>query len=112
MLDMIANKMSKTSKNLLCFAHGRDGDWQAICVDFDIAVQGNSLEEVQHLLNDAVAFYVQDAQHEVASVRDKLLNRRAPWYTTLGLTLKLIYFNIFDGRRNEAQASFPVPCPA
>ena len=92
--------------------HGRDGAWEALCVDFDIAVQGDSLQDVQHLLNDAVAFYIQDAHREQESVKHKLLNRRAPWYTTLGLTLKLIYFNIFDGRRSEAQASFPVPCPA
>jgi predicted RNase H-like HicB family nuclease len=104
--------MSESSKTVLCFAHGRDGDWQAICVDFDIAVQGNSLEDVQHMLNDAVAFYIRDANQEQEPVRNMLLNRRAPWYTTLMLTLKLIYFNIFDGRRNEAQASFPVPCPA
>jgi hypothetical protein len=27
-------------RNFLCFAQGREGDWEAICVDFDIAAQG------------------------------------------------------------------------
>ena len=36
------------------YAWGSGTDWEAVCVDFDIAVQGHSLEEVQRELRDAV----------------------------------------------------------
>ena len=35
------------SKSLRCYAEGRDGSWEAICLDLDIAVQGGSFEGVQ-----------------------------------------------------------------
>jgi hypothetical protein len=95
-----------------CFAHGRDADWEAICIDFDIAVQGRSFDEVKSLLNGAVQTYIQDACKEEPVVRDRLLNRRAPWHVRLALTARLVFFNVFDGRNGEAQASFPVACPA
>jgi len=39
---------------LSAFARGRDESWEAFCLDFDLAVQGNSLEEVRGL-EDAIA---------------------------------------------------------
>ena len=104
--------MSHQGKALLCFAHGRQGDWEAICVDFDIAVQGPSFDEVKSLLDHALATYVEDAERETPEVRRQLLNRRAPWHTRLILTVRLIAFNLLDGRGRDQQASFPVPCPA
>jgi hypothetical protein len=97
--------------SVLCFAHGRESDWEALCIDFDIAVQGRSFDEVKSMLDGAVASYVDDARLETPNVRDRLLKRRAPWYVTLGMTLRLIAFNLFHGRKSEAQASFPVLCP-
>ena len=98
--------------SVLCFAHGSDREWEAICVDFDIAVQGDSFNEVKAMLDEAVGSYIDDAMNEAEPVRMRLLNRRAPWHVRTGLTFKLIAFNIFRGRTGEAQASFPVLCPA
>ena len=91
-----------------CFAHGREGDWEAICIDLDIAIQGGSFDEVRGLLNRAVATYVADAHREPAAVRDRLLNRRAPWFVSVGFAVRLL-LSSFDRRRNEVvQATFPV----
>lgn len=98
--------------SVLCFAHGRESDWEAICVDFDIAVQGSSFDDVKKLLDEAVASYVEDAHLESDAVCKALLGRRAPWYVRFALTAKLVRFNISNGRGKEAQASFPVLCPA
>ncbi len=100
------------NETLLCFAHGTSQGWEAICVDFDIAVQGDSFQETQTLLSDAIALYVECALREDDETRRKLLNRRAPFLTRVTLTLKLLSFNIFHGRQREAQASFPLLCPA
>jgi predicted RNase H-like HicB family nuclease len=104
--------MESAMSSVLCFAHGRGREWEAICVDFDIAVQGDSFDEVKAMLDEAVSGYIDAVMQEAEPVRARLLNRRAPWHVRATLTFKLIAFNIFRGRTGEAQASFPVLCPA
>ncbi len=96
--------------SVVCFAHGQDGQWEALCVDFDIAVHGRSFEEVQKALNEAIWTYVEDAEKESPSVRKALLNRRSPWHVRFLLTTRLAFYNFFHGRRGLDQASFPVLC--
>jgi len=103
--------MGQSVSTLICFAHGRDREWEALCVDFDLAVQGASFDEVKALLDDAIGSYIVDARAEAPGVARQLLNRRAPWHVRTMLTMKLIAFNLSRGRTSEAQASFPVLCP-
>ena len=104
--------MKDGARSLLCFAHGGSSGWEATCVDLDIAVQGDSFDDVKALLDQAVRSYVGAARGEDAVTRDALLNRRAPWWVIAGLTARLIAYNMFRGPNREAQASFPVACPA
>ncbi len=39
-------------KVLRCYAEGRNGEWEAICLDLDIAVQEKSFEDAFHALTD------------------------------------------------------------
>ena len=98
--------------NLRCYAHGHDNAWEAICVDFDIAVQGSSFDEVKALLEESVAAYVEAARLENPEVRRQLLSRRTPWSVVAKLWMQTAIFNLFDRRQREAQASFPLACPA
>ncbi|MEO6717060.1 MAG: hypothetical protein ABIM50_07405 [Novosphingobium sp.] len=104
--------MTTTNRSLQCFAHGRDGDWEAICIDLDIAVQGTSFQEVQSTLNDAVRSYASLVSNEDPVTRANLLNRKAPWHVIAKLWIGILISGILDGRRGEEQASFPLPCPA
>ena len=52
------------TKFLTCYATGDSGGWEAICVDFDIAVQGKSFEEVFQELKVAIREYVESAKQE------------------------------------------------
>ena len=104
--------MSSINRSLQCFAHGRQGDWEAICVDLDIAVQGESFEEVQQGLNEAVSSYIELVAKEGSTAREALLNRRAPWHVIAKLWIGLVISGVFDRREGEEQASFPLPCPA
>ena len=98
---------------LLCFAHGQDDDWQAICVDLDIAVHGSSEEEVRRLLGDAIRTYIQDANREAPAVRERLLNRRAPWTVRAALAVRVLRHVLRRrGVNDEMQASFDLPCAA
>ena len=100
-------------RRLLCFARGTDGDWEAICVDLDIAVEGYSLEDVKQRLHDAVRLYVESALAESEEVGMRLLTRRAPIWVRARLGLSYLA-HLLSGRRNgdDLRAGFDMPCPA
>jgi len=95
---------------------GRPGEWEAICLTFDIAVQGASEEEVQHSLRQAIALFLQSARDERdPKVREKLLRRRAP----VGVWLRYassFFLHVVLGRHRRSdgysEAGFVMPCPA
>ncbi len=60
------------------YASGRDGDWEAICLDLDIAVQGSSFEEVARSLRDAVTLYLESVGSLPETQQAHLLHRTAP----------------------------------
>lgn len=95
------------------YAHGRDDRWEAICVDLDISVQGESWDEVKALLDEAVRTYVEDALRESPADRDRLLHRQAPLLERVRLAvLFMVHIVSSRRRRRDLQASFDIPCPA
>jgi hypothetical protein len=101
---------------LVCFASGRPGEWEAICLDYDIAVQGRSFDDVQRLLRLSIDDYIESARQETPEVRDRLLNRRVPARVWLGYILGFVWHNL--GRRrnrddgDRLEHSFQMSCPA
>jgi hypothetical protein len=74
-----------------CYAEGRPGHWEAFCIDFDIAVQGSSLDEVRAKLHDAIELYINSVfDLPNAEDRARLLNRQAPWVFRLRVWLKML----------------------
>ena len=71
------------SKAVLGIASGHGPRWEAFCLDFDLAVQDQSLEEVRLLLRDAIEMYVQTAEAEPEPNRSRLLARKAPFLVRL-----------------------------
>ena len=72
-----------TYRRLRCYASGRHGDWDAICLDYDIAVHGSNFAQVNALLGEAIATYIEYANKAAPKARDRLLNRRVPFYIRL-----------------------------
>lgn len=103
---------------LTCYARGGDGLWEAICLVFNISVQGESLEEVSDLLKEAVVTYVEDASKEDEPTRSELLlHRRAPLYVRLSWIGGFVWAALYGRRlRNDGPSSttisFPVASPA
>ena len=95
-----------------CYAHGRPGDWEAICIDLDLAVQGASFDDVRALLNSCIETYVQDALRETPEAAEKLMHRRAPLSVRLkhafAYLASILRSRNDDGR--DYQAGFDVPC--
>lgn len=101
-------------RRVQCFAHGRPGDWEAVCVDLDIAVQGASFDEVRWSLNAAVETYVADARAGDEASALRLLSRRAPLTTRIRLAASYLAHIVLanDGDNREFQAGFDLPCHA
>jgi adenosyl cobinamide kinase/adenosyl cobinamide phosphate guanylyltransferase len=100
---------------VLCLARGRPGDWEAICLDFDIAVQGESFEQVENLLMTSVRAYVEDAMKESPANRDRLLRRSVPKRVRLGYAFSAFWHALFARRYDKGGAlehSFEMPCRA
>lgn len=98
-------------KPLLCFAHGRDNEWEAICLDLDIAVQGRSYQEVYGLLSEAIQTYVEDAQSEDPDTAIRLLSRQAPLLVRLRYMWDFLWSAV-KARDAEARHGFTMPCAA
>lgn len=89
-------------RTLHCYASGRDGDWEAICLDLDIAVQGSSFEEVARSLHDAVTLYLESVGSLPEEQQRYLLHRPAP----LGVRLKFLGYAVRSLVRLAADARY------
>jgi len=98
---------------LFCVARGHQGEWEAFCLDLDLAVQGRSFDEVKDRLERAVAGYVDCALAEPEPARSQLLRRRAPFSVRLTWGLRFLVAAMFPGRAAaDATVGFPVSCRA
>jgi predicted RNA binding protein YcfA (HicA-like mRNA interferase family) len=92
------------------FRYGRPGEWEAICLTFDIAVQGSSEEEVQRSLREAIALFAQSARDERdPKLRHKLLHRRAPLRVWLRYVSSFFLHVVFSRRLFRSRLRDAVP---
>jgi hypothetical protein len=78
-------------KAVQCIMSGHGCQWEAFCLDFDLAVQGQSLEEVRELLRTAIEMYVQAAAAEPEPNRPRLLARKAPFLVRLAWAWRVFW---------------------
>ena len=71
-----------------CFAWVQDGEWAALCVDFDLVAHGKSFEEVKNEIQEAIETYACYVSELPEPERTRLMNRKAP----LALRLRLECF--------------------
>ena len=67
---------------LRCYAEkAASGQWQAFCLDFDLAAQADTFEAARVKLDSMMSEYVYDAlAGEDREHAHDLLRRRAPWW--------------------------------
>jgi hypothetical protein len=102
-----------------CIAHGSGNEWQAICLDLDIAVQAQSLHDVTRILRESVASYIQEALQQDEPLRSQMLNRSVPFSVRAAWAVRLFMATILRRRidlnhedNRETTVGFPVECPA
>jgi predicted RNase H-like HicB family nuclease len=100
--------MNPTQLIVKCYAEQETDCWIAICLDFNLAVQGDSFEEVKSKLEAMIAEYVYDAlEGEDKAFAAQLLSRRAP----LSAWLKYYFFKIKIALLSSADKVFDEVMP-
>lgn len=96
-----------------CYAEGRDGSWEAFCLDWDIAVQGISFDEVRAKLRDAMSLYLETIRDYPEKDRRRLLSRRMPLKERLKFQWKY-HLSAFANREHSGKmvAGFTTDCHA
>ena len=74
-------------RKLTCYAWGKPGHWEALCVDYDIPAQGDSFEDVRPELADAVGTYLDYVSDLPENEQRAFLSRKAPLSLRLRLAL-------------------------
>lgn len=96
-----------------CYAERNDSGWEAFCLDLDLAVTGQTFEEVQSLLNESIKTYVEDALSEAPAQTQRLLSRRAPFSVRFGMLARFAVDALWNkSGRNSESVPFGVPCHA
>ena len=99
-------------KLLRCYAERHEGRWEAFCVDFDIAVQGSTFEEVYRMLNVSVTDYIERVNELPARDRQRLLRRRAPFWSRLRFLFAfLVTLLRSTGGDDDEMHGYTLACP-
>ena len=88
---------------LKCYVHGSEACWEAICVDLNVAVCGDSQREVRASLRKAVDLYLETVATLPTAELDGFLSRRAPWHTRARLAI-LTWLSALRSGRDRPQA--------
>jgi hypothetical protein len=84
-----------------CIAEPKNGQWQAFSLEFGLAAQSDSLEDVKRSLDLMIRSYVHDALvGEDREHAHELLSRRATWPVYLRYYLACIFSKV-GARSNQ-----------
>ena len=100
------------SKTINCYAVGTDGQWEALCLDLDIAVQGDSFTDVFESLNKAVSLYLESVKALPESERAHLLHRPAPLSVRLSFLLHALRSLLSRRESDRYHHQFTMPLAA
>ena len=88
---------------LKCYVYGGGASWEAICVDLNVAVCGDSQQEVRASLGKAVDLYLETVADLPVAEQDGFLSRQAPWHTRARLAISTWFSALWSGRdRSQA----------
>jgi hypothetical protein len=94
---------------LRCIAEPVGDQWQAFCIDFDLAAQGSSFEDAKQRLDDQIRSYVHDALvGEDKEHADVLLFRRAPLPMVVRFHVGLVWQNMHSGMQRFFKEAIPM----
>ena len=75
---MLAQPEIMPVKSFLAFVERSGSRWDAVCLDFDLAVQGDSYEDVIDKLRDQVKLFLDGVGDLPAADQVRLMSRKVP----------------------------------
>ena len=96
---------------LHCYAFGSGTEWQAICLDLDLAVQGRSFEEVFQLLTETIAFHLEGIRELPEGDQQRLLARRVPWPVRFKFALAAFMMSLRARGDGPFEHRYTMPAP-
>lgn len=101
-----------------CMAWPENGQWVAVCVDFALAAQADTVEEARQSLSEQITQYVREAFTVDKQHAEALLRRKGPFYDRLRYrAFKLLSSCVNHGRavtsavRRSAKFAYLEPLP-
>lgn len=91
------------------YAEGRPGQWEAFCLDLDLAVQGTSFPEVKKKIEDQVELFVESLHDLPEADQIRMLNRKVPLWFELRAAWKLLCARWDKSEDRRQRAEFEVP---
>ena len=97
-----------------CYAVGRSGNWEAVCIDLSLAAQGRSLDEVRQTLSESIIQYLDYVEGLPVDEQEAFLNRKAPLGQRMEFYRALLSWLLRRGgdSRDDKPLSVPVFCDA
>ncbi|HEV8016355.1 MAG TPA: hypothetical protein VGP48_12530 [Stellaceae bacterium] len=97
-----------------CFFSQHGDTWEALCVDYDVAVQGHSYAEVYDRIITAVSEYLKYIETLPEGERARFRNRGVPLGVRLWCTVRVLWTVIRGGsdHREGGSGIFNVPSHA
>lgn len=102
---------TRPQRVLYCYASGREGVWEAICLDLDIAVQGSTFVGSSAFLQEAIALYLQTVSELPEADRAALLSRFVPFWTRLGFAIDAFWFTLRASADGHLKHQFTMASP-
>ncbi len=103
--------MNVTDLVLRCYAKYYKKQWIAFCLDFDLAAQADSFEEVKEKLENMIKEYVFDALvGEDKEYADQLLSRKAPIFEWIKYYYYLFVYQVIN-TKDDFYRLFKEPLP-
>lgn len=100
----------RQEKILSCYAVKQKHGWEAICLDFDIAVQGESFSEVERKLREALNSYIEYVGTLSEQDQKRFLDRHVPCHVRARFVLGVTLSMLFHGANGSGPQSFGLPC--
>jgi hypothetical protein len=98
-------------KSFMAFV-ARDGArWEAVCLDFDLAAQGRSQDEVIGKLREQVALFLDGVAALPAADQARLLRRKVPLWLRIRW-LSSVARSVLLGHPVGGPSAYPVPLRA
>lgn len=93
-------------KTLRCMAYRQDGVFVAVCLDWSLAAQGDTLEQAKLKLEEQMDSLIEEAKAEPQYAKQLLFKRKAP----ISLWIKYWYIFAIMAFRKEQATLFNEPC--